>query len=369
MKLKLKLILFFLFGLLSSYSKSKVNIPVKKALVTGITGQDGSYLAELLLKKGYEVHGLKRRSSVSNTYNIDHIINNHKYSNSLICHYGDLTDFSGILRLIKSIQPDEIYNLAAQSHVQVSFDIPAYTSQATAVGALNILEAIRSLGLEKKVKFYQASSSEMFGKVVEIPQTEETSFYPRSPYGVSKLFAHWITKNYRESYGIFACSGILFNHESPRRGETFVTRKITLAVAKIKKGLQSVLRLGNLNAKRDWGYAKDYVKAMWLMLQQEKPDDYVIATGETHSIREFVELAFKKIDIEIVWKGLGLKEKGYDKKTGKILVEVDSKYFRPAEVDLLLGNPIKAKSNLGWSPKSSFSNLVSLMVKQDIKKV
>jgi GDPmannose 4,6-dehydratase len=339
----------------------------KKAFITGITGQDGSYLAELLLKKGYEVHGLIRRSSSFNTGRIDHLFKDfHEKNVRLFLHFGDLDDGSNIAKLIEKIKPDEIYHLGAQSHVRVSFDMPVYTGDVTGLGTLRILEAIRDSGV--KTKFYQASSSEMFGKVVEVPQNENTPFYPRSPYGCAKVYAYWITKNYRESYGIFACNGILFNHESPRRGETFVTKKITKGLVRIKLGLEKKLFLGNLEAKRDWGYAKDYVKCMWMMLQQEKPDDYVIATGETHSVREFVERACQVLDMELVWKGKGINEKGIDKKTGEIIIEIDPIYFRPAEVDLLVGDYSKAKKILGWTPKTKFNKIVRLMVQSDLKK-
>ncbi|MBN2545090.1 MAG: GDP-mannose 4,6-dehydratase [Spirochaetes bacterium] len=338
----------------------------KKALITGITGQDGSYLAELLLDKGYEVHGMVRRSSLINTHRIDHLYKDPHYKNvRLFLHYGDLTDSTNIIRLIQQIKPDEIYNLAAMSHVKVSFDTPEYTGNADALGTLRFLEAIRLLGFEKKTKFYQASTSELYGKVVETPQKESTPFYPRSPYGVSKIYGYWITVNYREAYGIFACNGILFNHESPRRGETFVTRKITMAASRIKAGLQDKLYLGNLDAKRDWGYAKDYVEAMWLMLQLDKPEDFVIATGENHSVKEFTELAFNELNIELVWKGKGSDEKGYDSKNNKCLVEIDKRYFRPTEVDFLLGDPDKAKKILGWNAKTSFKELVKMMVQAD----
>lgn len=337
----------------------------KKALIIGITGQDGAYLTELLLDKGYEVHGIKRRSSLLNTARVDQFYNNDKFH----LHYGDVTDTSNIIRLINEIKPDEIYNLAAQSHVKVSFELPEYTADVDAMGTLRILEAIRILGLTTKTKFYQASTSEMFGKVQAVPQNEETPFYPRSPYGVAKLYGYWITKNYRESYGMFACNGILFNHESPLRGETFVTRKITRAVARIARGQQQDLRLGNLDAKRDWGHARDYVEAMWLMLQQEKADDFVIGTGETHSVREFVELAFREIGIEIEWKGSGVNEIGYDAATGKELVLVDPTYFRPAEVDLLLADPAKAYRVLGWKPKTTLRELVKEMVLSDLKQL
>ena len=339
---------------------------MKKALITGITGQDGSYLAELLLNKGYEVHGIIRRASLFNTARIDSIYEDpHKKARRLFLHYGDLSESSVIDKIIREIEPNEVYNLGAQSHVAVSFEIPEYTANITALGALRVLEALRNYA--PKAKFYQASSSEMFGQAIEIPQKETTPFYPRSPYGCSKVFAYWITKNYRESYNLFACNGILFNHESPRRGKTFVTRKISQAVANIKLGKQDKLYLGNLDAKRDWGFAGDYVKAMWLMLQQEKPDDYIIATGETHSVREFVELAFKQVGIGIVWKGKGLEEKGVEKKTKRVLVEIDPRYFRPAEVELLLGDPSKAKNILGWKPEVKFSDLVKMMVEADLE--
>jgi GDPmannose 4,6-dehydratase len=339
----------------------------KIALITGITGQDGSYLSELLLSKGYIVHGIKRRSSSFNTDRIDNIYKDRHQSSNFFLHYGDLTDSTNMIRIIQEVQPDEIYNLAAQSHVKVSFETPEYTANADAVGTLRILEAIRILGLENKTKFYQASTSEMFGKVQEIPQTENTPFYPRSPYGVAKLYAHWITKNYRESYGIFACSGILFNHESPRRGETFVTRKITREVAKLHNGLPSKLYLGNLDAERDWGHAKDYVEGMWLMLQQSKPDDYILATNKKMSVRKFTELAYKEIGITIFWDGIGINEKGYNQENGDILIEIDKEYFRPAEVDLLIGDYSKAKKELGWSPKCTVEELIKEMVSEDIK--
>jgi GDPmannose 4,6-dehydratase len=337
---------------------------MRKALITGITGQDGSYLAELLLQKGYEVHGIIRRSSSFNTKRIDHLYKDpHKEDVKMFLHYGDMTDSSNLNRILEKTQPDEIYNLAAQSHVQVSFEVPEYTAEVDGVGVLRFLDAIKESGL--KTKFYQASTSELFGKVQEIPQKETTPFYPRSPYSVAKLYAYWIVKNYREAYNLFACNGILFNHESPRRGETFVTRKITRAAVRIRKGLQDKLYLGNLDAKRDWGYAKEYVEAMWLMLQQDKPEDYVIATNETHSVREFTELSFKHLNIDVVWKGQGVDEKGYNKKTGKCLVEVDPKYFRPTEVDLLIGDSTKAKQNLGWEPKTKFEELVKIMIDAD----
>ena len=340
----------------------------KVALVTGVTGQDGAYLAELLLKKNYIVHGIKRRSSLFNTDRIDHLYQDkHEKNVSFFLHYGDLTDSTNLIRLVQEIQPDEIYNLAAMSHVKVSFDTPEYTANADGIGTLRLLEAIRILKMEKKVKFYQASTSELYGKVVETPQSETTPFYPRSPYAVAKIYGFWIVKNYREAYNLYACNGILFNHESPLRGETFVTRKITRAVAKIKLGLQEKLYLGNLDAKRDWGHAKDYVRGMWLMLQQDKAEDYVLASGETHPVREFVTLAFKEVGIDVEWKGEGINEQGYDKATGKTLVEVDSAYFRPTEVDLLHGDASKAKKELGWEPVYTFQELVTEMVKSDME--
>jgi len=340
---------------------------LKRALITGITGQDGAYLAEFLLKKGYEVHGIKRRASLFNTDRIDHLYQDpHDPDRRFFLHYGDLTDSTNLIRIIQQVQPDEIYNLAAQSHVAVSFESPEYTADTDALGTLRILEGIRLLGLETKTRFYQASTSELFGKVQEIPQTERTPFYPRSPYAVAKMYAYWITVNYREAYGIYACNGILFNHESPLRGETFVTRKITRAMARISLNLQECLYLGNLDAKRDWGHAKDYVKMQWLMLQQEKPDDFVIATGEQHSVREFVTLAAKELGIEIVWKGSGIDEKGYDATSGKVIVVVDPKYFRPTEVETLLGDPSKAEKILGWTPEIPFEKLVAEMVRQDL---
>lgn len=328
---------------------------MKVALITGITGQDGSYLAELLLTKGYEVHGLIRRSSLINTHRIDHIYE------KIHLHYGDLTDFSNILNVVKNVDPDEIYNLGAQSHVKVSFEVPEYTGQVDALGTLRILEAVKTLGMEDKTRIYQASTSEMFGLVQEIPQRETTPFYPRSPYGCAKVYGYWITKNYRESYGMYACTGILFNHESPRRGETFVTRKITRALSRISVGLQDCLYLGNLNAKRDWGHAKDFVEAMWLMLQQDEPDDYVIATGVQYSVREFVEAAAPYFGMKIEWMGEGLDEIGYDWNTKKVVVRVNPKYFRPAEVETLLGDSTKAKQKLGWEPKITFEQLVEDM--------
>ncbi|BBB91560.1 MAG TPA: GDP-mannose 4,6-dehydratase [Methylomusa anaerophila] len=339
----------------------------KVALITGITGQDGAYLADFLLHKGYIVHGIKRRSSLLNTARIDHLYHDpHEEKVNFFLHYGDLTDATNLIRIVQETQPDEIYNLAAQSHVQVSFETPEYTANSDALGTLRLLEAIRILNLTKKTKFYQASTSELFGKVLETPQKETTPFYPRSPYAAAKLYAYWITVNYREAYSIYACNGILFNHESPTRGETFVTRKITQAVAKIKLGLQKTLYLGNLDAKRDWGYAGDYVEAMWLMLQQQQSDDYVIATGDTHSVREFVDLAFKNVGITLEWTGAGVDETGIDPLTGKVLVRVDKRYFRPTEVDLLLGDAAKARQKLGWAPKVSFEELVQQMVTADL---
>jgi GDPmannose 4,6-dehydratase len=340
----------------------------KIALITGITGQDGAYLAELLLEKGYIVHGIKRRSSLFNTDRIDHLYQDqHEDDVRFFLHYGDMTDSSNLIRIIQQVKPDEIYNLAAQSHVQVSFEMPEYTANSDATGALRLLEAIRVLGMEKKVRYYQASTSELYGKVAEIPQNEETPFYPRSPYAVAKLYAFWITKNYRESYDMYACNGILFNHESPLRGETFVTRKITRAAAKIKLGLQNKVYLGNLNAQRDWGHAKDYVEGMWLMLQQDKAVDYVLATGKAHSVRDFAEMAFAEIGIQLKWEGKNENEKGIDVATGEVRVEVDPRYFRPTEVDLLIGNPEKAFKELGWKHSYSLQELVSEMVRSDIK--
>ena len=339
----------------------------KVALITGVTGQDGAYLAELLLSKGYEVHGIKRRSSLFNTDRIDHLYQDpHEKNVKFKLHYGDLTDSSNLTRIVQEVQPDEIYNLAAQSHVKVSFETPEYTANSDAVGTLRLLEAIRILGLEKKTKFYQASTSELYGKVQEIPQTEKTPFYPRSPYGVAKLYAFWIVKNYREAYDMYACNGILFNHESPLRGETFVTRKITRAAARIKLGLQDCMYLGNLDAKRDWGHAKDYVEGMWRMLQQEKADDYVLATGETIEVREFVTKAFKELEIEVEWKGQGVDEIGINKATGAEIVKIDPKYFRPTEVDLLVGDSTKARTELGWKPTFGVDKLVKDMVKADL---
>jgi GDPmannose 4,6-dehydratase len=338
----------------------------KIALITGVTGQDGAYLSEFLLEKGYEVHGIKRRSSMFNTARIDHLASDpNGKQKPFFLHHGDMTDSSSLIHIIQKTQPDEIYNLAAQSHVQVSFEEPEYTANSDALGALRILEAIRILGLENKTKFYQASTSEMYGLVQEVPQTEKTPFYPRSPYAVAKLYSYWITINYREAYDIFACNGILFNHESPVRGETFVTRKITMALARIKLGLQDCLFLGNMNALRDWGHAKDFVEMMWLMMQQEKPDDFVIATGSQYSVRDFVNVAAGKLDMDIKWKGKGTNEKGYDS-SGKCIVAVDPLYFRPTEVETLLGDASKAKEKLGWKPKISFDDLVGEMVKQDL---
>lgn len=345
----------------------------KVALISGITGQDGSFLAEFLIDKGYEVHGILRRSSSFNTGRIEHLyldewVRDMKKSRLINLHWGDMTDSSSLIRIIQAVRPDEIYNLAAQSHVKVSFDVPEYTAEADAIGTLRMLEAVRTLGLEKKTKIYQASTSELFGLVQEVPQKETTPFYPRSPYGVAKQYGFWITKNYRESYGMFAVNGILFNHESERRGENFVTRKITLAASRIAQGFQDKLYLGNLDSLRDWGYAKDYVECMWLILQHETPEDFVIATGEYHTVREFCTLAFKEVGIELRWEGKGVEEKGIDVNTGRELVAVDPKYFRPAEVEQLLGDPTKAKTMLGWNPrKTSFPELVKIMVQHDMK--
>lgn len=354
---------------------------MKKALITGITGQDGSYLTEFLLEKDYEVHGIIRRSSSFNTGRIDHLYNNKDvYNNKLFLYYGDLTDSSNLNRLLEKIQPDEIYNLGAQSHVKVSFEVPEYTAEVDAIGTLRFIDAIKDTGI--KAKFYQASTSELFGKVQEIPQTEKTAFYPRSPYSVAKLYAYWIIVNYREAYDLFACNGILFNHESPRRGETFVTRKITRAVTRMKYGIQSELTLGNLDAKRDWGYAPEYVEAMWMMLQQKKPNDYVVATGENHSVREFAELSFKEMGFELEWVGKGANEKGIVKKIipnigndrnqikeGDTVVKVDPRYYRPTEVDLLIGDSAKIKEEIGWQPRTTFDDLVKIMTKVDWEKV
>lgn len=339
----------------------------RTALITGVTGQDGAYLADLLVSKGYKVHGIKRRSSSFNTGRVDHLYRDpHEENPSFLMHYGDLTDATNLIRLIQEIQPTEIYNLAAQSHVQVSFETPEYTANSDALGTLRLLEAIRILKMEGQTRFYQASTSELYGKVAEIPQSETTPFYPRSPYAAAKIYAYWITVNYREAYGIHASNGILFNHESPLRGETFVTRKITRAVAAIELGLQQTLYLGNLDAKRDWGHARDYVEGMWMILQQDKPDDYVLATGETHSVREFVEAAFDRIGRTLVWQGQGVDEIGTDAKTGAVLVRIDHRYFRPTEVDLLLGNPAKAHRQLGWKHRTAFEDLVKEMVDADL---
>jgi GDPmannose 4,6-dehydratase len=341
---------------------------MKTALISGITGQDGAYLSEFLLKKGYAVHGIKRRSSSFNTERIDHLYQDpHEKNKKFILHYGDLTDTSNLVRIIQQVQPDEIYNLGAQSHVQVSFEVPEYTADTDGIGTLRLLEAIRILGMEKKVRFYQASTSELFGKVQEIPQKETTPFYPRSPYGAAKLYAYWIVVNYRESYGMYACNGILFNHESPIRGETFVTRKVTRAAARIKCGLQDKLYMGNIDSKRDWGFAGDYVELMWLMLQQEKADDYIMATGVTTTVRDFITMAFSEAGIKINWQGEGVNEKGIDTNTGKILVEIDPRYFRPAEVDILIGDPSKAFSQLGWKPKVQLPELINMMVVHDVE--
>jgi len=347
----------------------------KKALITGITGQDGSYLAELLLEKGYEVHGIKRRASSFNTQRIDHIYEDpHVEHKNLVLHYGDLTDSSNLTRILQEVQPDEVYNLGAQSHVAVSFEAPEYTADVDALGALRLLEAIRFLGLEKKTRFYQASTSELYGKVLETPQTESTPFYPRSPYAVAKMYAYWMTVNYREAYGMYACNGILFNHESPRRGETFVTRKITRGLANIHQGLDDCLYLGNLDSKRDWGHAKDYVEMQWLMLQQDKPEDYVIATGEQHSVRDFIEYALDELGLAVIWQGQGLDKVAVltevsadcKKKVGDVIIRIDARYFRPAEVETLLGDATKAKKQLGWSPKITFNELVCEMLQSDL---
>ena len=341
---------------------------MKKALITGITGQDGAYLAEFLLKKGYEVHGIKRRASLFNTDRIDHLYQDpHESERRFMLHYGDLTDSTNLIRIIQQVQPDELYNLAAQSHVKVSFETPEYTANADALGALRLLEAIRILGLEKRTKFYQASTSELYGLVRETPQNEQTPFYPRSPYAVAKLYAYWITVNYREAYGLFGCNGILFNHESPLRGETFVTRKITRGLARIKLGFQDSIFLGNLHGKRDWGHARDYVELMWLMLQQEKPKDYVVSTGKQHSVREFVNIAGKELGFDIRWEGKDVEEKGYDQKTDRCIVEVDPRYFRPTEVDALLGDSSLAREELGWEPKTSFEEMIAEMVTHDLR--
>ena len=340
----------------------------KIALITGVTGQDGAYLVELLLSKGYTVHGIKRRSSLFNTDRVDHMYQDqHEENVRFFLHYGDLTDSVNLIRIIQEVQPDEVYNLGAMSHVHVSFEMPEYTANADATGALRILEAIRILGLESKTRFYQASTSELYGKVLEVPQTEKTPFYPRSPYAVAKLYAYWITKNYREAYGLYACNGILFNHESPLRGETFVSRKITRAVARIKLGLQDKVYMGNIDAKRDWGHARDYVYGMWLMMQQDKSDDFVLATGQTNSVRYFIEKAFQEVGISIKWQGSGSDEEGIDEATGKVVVAIDPRYYRPAEVDLLIGDPTKARTTLGWKHKYTLDQLISEMVKSDLQ--
>ncbi|MFA6507209.1 MAG: GDP-mannose 4,6-dehydratase [Treponemataceae bacterium] len=341
---------------------------MKKALITGVTGQDGAYLSEFLLKKGYEVHGIKRRSSSFNTERVDHLYQDpHEKQVHFKMHYGDLTDTSNLVRIIQMVQPDEIYNLGAQSHVQVSFEVPEYTADTDGTGTLRLLEAIRILGMEKKVRFYQASTSELFGKVQEVPQKETTPFYPRSPYACAKLYAYWIVVNYRESYGMYACNGILFNHESPIRGETFVTRKVTRAASRIKLGLQEKLYMGNIDSKRDWGFAGDYVELMWLMLQQDKPDDFVMATGVTTTVRDFIAMAFNEAGMKVRWEGSGVNEKGIDTVSGKTVVEIDPRYFRPAEVELLIGDPTKAKTKLGWTPRVQLPELVKMMVTSDIK--
>lgn len=369
---KILFLVFFTFFIQTKENIKQTNFvekqPRKKALIFGVTGQDGAYLSEFLLKKGYEVHGVKRRTSIINTSRIDHLYEGpEKESRDFILHYGDISSSCNVVKLVQEIKPDEIYNLAAQSHVKVSFELPEFTSNVDALGTLRILEAIRICGLQKKTRFYQASSSEMFGKVQEIPQTEKTPFYPRSPYAVAKLYSYWITVNYRESYGMFATNGILFNHESPTRGETFVTRKIARAVARIHYGLQDALYIGNINASRDWGHARDYVRAMWLILQHETPQDFVISTGHMHTVREYIEKAFLIADIQIAWKGEGLNEVGYDKYTGKELVFIDERYFRPAEVDLLIGDASKAKKLLRWEPNVSFEQLVYDMVYSELE--
>jgi GDPmannose 4,6-dehydratase len=342
--------------------------PRKVALITGITGQDGAYLTDFLLEKGYEVHGIKRRSSLITTDRIDHVYHDpHESGASMTLHHGDLTDSTNLIRIMQQVRPDEVYNLGAMSHVAVSFEKPEYTADVDAMGTLRLLEAIRILGLEKKTRFYQASTSELYGLVQEVPQKETTPFYPRSPYGVAKLYAYWITVNYREAYGMYACNGILFNHESPRRGETFVTKKITKAAARISQGRQEVLALGNLDAKRDWGYAKDYVECMWLMLQQHHPDDYVIASGETYTVRQFAEWAFEAVGIRLRWEGEGVGERGVEEGTGRLRVVVDPRYFRPAEVDLLWGDPAKAREKLGWKPRTGIRELIEIMVKYDLR--
>ena len=340
---------------------------MKRALITGITGQDGAYLAEFLLLKGYEVHGIKRRTSMFNTHRIDHLYKDrHETDARFFLHYGDMTDSTNLIRIIQDVQPDEIYNLAAQSHVKVSFYTPEYTANADGLGPLRLLEAIRILGMEKKIRFYQASTSELFGFVQEIPQKETTPFYPRSPYAAAKLYAYWITVNYREAYGMFASNGILFNHESPIRGETFVTRKITRAAARISLNMQNKLYLGNIDSKRDWGHAKDYVEGMWMILQHDKPDDFILATGETHTVRKFVELAFKSVNIDLIWEGSGADEKGIDAKDGRIIVEIDKAFYRPTEVEILIGDPSKAKEKLGWQSKHTLQELVTDMISADV---
>lgn len=367
------LLCLLIVSTVSNFLEANNQSQPKVALIFGITGQDGSYLTELLLEKEYVVHGVVRRTSGQNTERISHLYNELNpddiRNQKLVLHYGDITDTSNVLQLVEEIKPDEIYNLAAQSHVRISFDIPEYTADCDALGTLRILEAIRLSGLSQHTRFYQASTSELYGKVVEVPQTETTPFYPRSPYGVAKLYAYWIVKNYRESYGIFACNGILFNHESPRRGENFVTKKITQAIAHIHYGLQDTLYLGNLDAKRDWGYAKDYVEAMWLILQQNEPEDFVIATGHTHSVREFIEIAFEHIGISIAWRGEGIDEIGYDPISGKELVKIDPAFFRPTEVDLLLGDPAYAYEKLGWYAETTFKDLVTYMIESDLQAV
>jgi GDPmannose 4,6-dehydratase len=341
---------------------------MKKALITGVTGQDGSYLSDFLLHKGYEVHGIKRRSSSFNTVRIDHLCRDpHEEDNHFFWYYGDMTDTSSLVRILQKVQPDEIYNLGAQSHVRVSFAVPEYTADTDGIGTLRLLEAICILGMEKKVRFYQASTSELFGKVQEVPQRETTPFYPRSPYAAAKLYAYWIVVNYRESYGLYACNGILFNHESPRRGETFVTRKVTRAASRIKLGLQEKLYMGNIDAKRDWGFAGDYVELMWMMLQQSEPDDYVVATGVTTTVRDFITMAFKEVEINLRWEGQGVNEKGIAVDTGKVLVEIDPRYFRPTEVELLIGDPAKAATKLGWKPKVQLPELIKMMMESDLK--
>ncbi len=342
---------------------------MKKALITGVTGQDGSYLAEFLLEKGYEVHGLVRRSSLEQKLRIDHLYKDPHYNGRFKVHYGDMTDSPNIIRILGSVKPDEVYNLAAQSHVRVSFEIPEYTANADALGALRILEAIRILGLEKETRYYQASTSELFGKVQEIPQKETTPFYPRSPYGVAKLYAYWLSVNYREAYNIFASNGILFNHESPRRGNSFVTKKIAIAAAQIAAGKREKLYLGNLNASRDWGYAPDYVRSMWMILQHDTPDDFIVATGKTHKVREFVEIAFAHAGIQLRWEGKDVDEKGIDKATGKVIIEVDPWYFRPTEVELLVGDASKAKNELGWEPEVGFDELIRIMMEHELKEI